>query len=87
MNFDPQKVFMNLMDLFFTVLPEAPLTYLLMAEAGPAISRVRYTSILGAESSAAFLLPSYLFGQVLPRGSRAAPSVWCRVDARIMRLA
>jgi ADP-ribose pyrophosphatase YjhB (NUDIX family) len=65
MNFDPQKFFIGLMDLFSILLPGALLTYLLMGEVGPAVLGDRYATLAGAEAWAAFLFASYLFGHLV----------------------
>ncbi len=49
MDFDPQKFFIVLMDLFCIQLPGALLTWLLMGEVGPAVLGNRYAQIADAE--------------------------------------
>ena len=65
MNFDPQKFFIGLMDFFSILLPGALLTYLLMGEAGPVVLGDRYAQLAGAQTWAAFLFASYLFGHLI----------------------
>jgi 8-oxo-dGTP pyrophosphatase MutT (NUDIX family) len=65
MNLDPQKFFIGLMDFFSILLPGALLTYLLMGEVGPVVLGSRYGQLAGAESWAAFLFASYLFGHLV----------------------
>jgi len=65
MNFDPQKLFIGLMDFFSILLPGAVLTYLLMGEVGPVVLGDRYTQLAGAQAWAAFLFASYLFGHLV----------------------
>jgi 8-oxo-dGTP pyrophosphatase MutT (NUDIX family) len=65
MNFDPQKLFIGLMDFFSILLPGAVLTYLLMGEVGPVVLGDRYTQLTGAQAWAAFLFASYLFGHLI----------------------
>ncbi len=42
MNFDPQKFFIGLMNIFSILLPGALLTYLLIGEVGPVVLGDRY---------------------------------------------
>lgn len=65
MDFDPQKLFIGLMDFFSILLPGALLTYLLMDEIGPVLLAKRYAKLSGAEGWAAFLFASYLFGHLV----------------------
>jgi ADP-ribose pyrophosphatase YjhB (NUDIX family) len=65
MNFDPQKLFIGLMDFFSILLPGALLTYLLMDEVGPVALGERYAQLTGTQAWAAFLLASYLFGHLV----------------------
>jgi hypothetical protein len=65
MNFEPQKLFLSLMDFFSIVLPGALLTFLLMGEAVPAVLGDRYTRLDGVQASAAFLFSSHLFGHLV----------------------
>jgi hypothetical protein len=65
MNFEPQKFFIGLMDFFSILLPGVLLTYLLMDEMGPVVLGDRYAKLAGAETWAAFLLASYLFGHLV----------------------
>ena len=60
MIFDPQKLFIGLMDLFSILLLGALLTRLLMGEGRPVVLRDRYAKLAGAEAWAAFLFVSYL---------------------------
>jgi hypothetical protein len=59
MNFDPQKLFIGLMDFFSILLPGALLTYLLMGEVGPVVLGERYAKLAGAEAWAAFLFANH----------------------------
>ena len=65
MDFDPQKLFIGLMDFFSILLPGALLTYLLMDQVGPVLLAERYGKLAGAEGWAAFLFASYLFGHLI----------------------
>jgi 8-oxo-dGTP pyrophosphatase MutT (NUDIX family) len=65
MNFEPQKVFIGLMDFFSILLPGALLTYLLMDEVGPVVLGDRFSKLVGAEAWAVFLFTSYLFGHLI----------------------
>lgn len=65
MNFDPEKLFIGLMDFFSILLPGALLTYLLMGETGPVVLGERYSKLADAEAWAAFLFASYLFGHLV----------------------
>jgi hypothetical protein len=65
MSFDPQKLFISLMDFFSILLPGALLTYLLMGEVGPVLLGERYAKFAGTEAWAAFLFASYLFGHLV----------------------
>lgn len=65
MNFDPQKLFIGLMDFFSILLPGALLTWLLMSEAGPVVLGGRYAKLDGAQAWTAFLFASYLFGHLV----------------------
>ena len=62
MNFDPQKLFVGLMDVFSILLPGALLTWLLMGEVGLVVLGDRCAKLEGAQAWAAFLFASYLFG-------------------------
>jgi|LakMenEpi03Aug12_release.lakeMendotaPanAssembly.Ray.scaffolds.fasta_scaffold61327_2 hypothetical protein len=64
MNFDPQKLFIGLMDFFSILLPGALLIWLLMGEVGPAVLGDRYATLAGAEAWAILLFTSYLFGHL-----------------------
>ncbi len=65
MNFEPQKLFIGLMDFFSILLPGALLTYLLMGDIGPAVLGDRYAELDGAQAWAVFLFASYLFGHLV----------------------
>ena len=65
MNFDPQKIFIGLMDFFSILLPGALLTWLLMDDVGPVVLGNRYAALCGAQAWAAFLFASYLIGHLL----------------------
>lgn len=45
MNFEPQKLFIGLMNFFSILLPGALLTWLLMGEVGPAMLGDRYDKL------------------------------------------
>lgn len=53
-SFDPQNIFIGLIDFLSIILPGALLTYLLMGEAGPVVLGDRYAKLDGAEAWAAF---------------------------------
>jgi 8-oxo-dGTP pyrophosphatase MutT (NUDIX family) len=65
MNFEPQKLFISLMDFFSILMPGALLTWLLMGKVGPSVLGDRYAALTGAEAWAAFLFVSYLFGHLV----------------------
>jgi len=65
MNFEPQKLFIGLMDFFSILLPGALLTYLLMDHVGPWVLGDRYAKLASTEGWAAFLFASYLFGHLI----------------------
>src|SRR5262245_39081011 len=65
MNFDPQKLFIGLMDFFSILLPGALLTCFVMGDAGPKVLRNRYPLPDGAQTVAAFLFASYLAGHLV----------------------
>lgn len=65
MNFEPQKLFIGLMDFFSILLPGALLTYLLMDEMGPVVLGGRYGRLAGTEAWTAFLIASYVLGHVV----------------------
>jgi ADP-ribose pyrophosphatase YjhB (NUDIX family) len=65
MNFEPQKFFIGLMDLFSILLPGALLTYLLMDKVGPVVLGDRFSKLAGPGAWAAFLFASYLFGHLV----------------------
>ncbi len=48
MNFEPQKLFIGLMDFFSILLPGALLTWLLMDELGPTVLWDLYARLDGA---------------------------------------
>lgn len=50
MTFDPQKLFIGLMDFFSILLPGALLTYLLMDDVGPILLGERYGKFAGTEA-------------------------------------
>jgi hypothetical protein len=60
MNFDPQKFFIGLMDLFSILLPGALLTYLLMGGVGPVVLGDHNANLVGAQAWAAFLFEGYI---------------------------
>jgi ADP-ribose pyrophosphatase YjhB (NUDIX family) len=66
MNFDPQKLFIGLMDFFSILLPGALLTYLLKGDVGPVVlGQQRYDLLEGAQAVAAFVFVSYLVGHLV----------------------
>jgi ADP-ribose pyrophosphatase YjhB (NUDIX family) len=65
MNFEPQKLFIGLMDFFSILLPGALLSYLLMDNVGPLVLGDRYAKLAGTEAWVAFLFASYLFGHLI----------------------
>jgi 8-oxo-dGTP pyrophosphatase MutT (NUDIX family) len=65
MDFEPQKLFIGLMDFFSILLPGALLTYLLMDNVGPLALGNRYAKLAGTEAWVAFLFASYLFGHLI----------------------
>ena len=60
MSFEPQELFISVMDFFSLLLPGALLTYLIMDEVGPVALSDRYATLAGAEAWAAFLFASYI---------------------------
>ena len=63
MNFEPQKLFIGLMDFFSILLPGALITYLVKDQVGPALfGQPRYGTIVGPEGWFVFLFSSYLLG-------------------------
>lgn len=66
MNFEPQKLFIGLMDFFSVLLPGALLTYLFADEVGPSVlGRIRYEHLTGAQAVSALLVCSYLVGHFI----------------------
>jgi len=65
MNFEPQKLFIGLMDFFSILLPGALLTWLLMDEVGPIVLGHRYGHLDSTQAWATFLFSSYLFGHLV----------------------
>lgn len=65
MNFEPQKLFIGLIDFFSILLPGALLTWLLMDDVGPILLGNRYGHLDGTQAWAAFLFSSYLFGHLV----------------------
>jgi len=53
------------MDFFSILLPGALLTYLPMDEVGPVVLGDRYARLACAETRAAFMFASYLFGHLV----------------------
>jgi hypothetical protein len=64
MTFDPQKVFIGLMDFFSVLLPGALLTWLLIGEVGPVVLGDRYAQLAGAQAWVAFLFASFSLGHL-----------------------
>jgi len=66
MNFEPQKLFIGLMDFFSILLPGALLIYLLMGDVDlTALMGDKYKTPTGPEGWVVFLITSYLFGHLL----------------------
>jgi ADP-ribose pyrophosphatase YjhB (NUDIX family) len=66
MNFEPQKLFIGLMDFFSILLPGALLIFLFQADVGPIVlGNSRYNELTGSIGWAVFLVASYLFGHVV----------------------
>jgi hypothetical protein len=65
MNFEPQKLFIGLMDFFSILLPGSLLTWLLMGEVAPVVLGDRYANLAGAEARAVLPFASYLFVHVV----------------------
>lgn len=65
MNFDPQKLFIGLMDFFSFLLPGALITYLVMGEVKPVLLGECHAKFADAEAWAAFLFASYLFWHLI----------------------
>lgn len=65
MNFEPQKLFIGLIDFFSILLPGALLTYLLMGQVGPVVLGEQYSRLGGTEAATVFLFASYLFGHLV----------------------
>jgi hypothetical protein len=66
MNFEPQKLFIGLIDFFSILLPGALLTYLLADQVGPCILGTdRFNKLAGVEAGAVFLFTSYLLGHFI----------------------
>ena len=80
MPFDPQKLFLGIMDLFTIIMPGAVLTFLLREHVGTPVLGDGYDDLGGAEAWALFLLASYLVGHVvfLIGASLDEPYDWLR---------
>lgn len=66
MNFEPQKIFIGIIDFFSILLPGALLTYLLKDDVGPRILQERvYLGLSGTQDTIVFLVSSYLLGHFL----------------------
>lgn len=80
MPFDPQKLFLGIMDLFTILMPGALLTFLLRDHVGEPVLGARYHDLSGSEAWALFLLTSYLVGHVvfLVGASLDEPYDWLR---------
>lgn len=80
MPFDPQKLFLGIMDLFTIIMPGALLTFLLRDHVGTPVLGDSYDDLGGAEAWALFLLASYLVGHVvfLIGASLDEPYDWLR---------
>lgn len=92
MPFDPQKLFLGIMDLFTILMPGALLTFLLRDHVGGPVLGDRYSELHGSEAWALFLLASYLVGHVvfLIGASLDEPYDWLRqrtIGAQTERLA
>lgn len=62
MNFEPQKFFIGVIDLFSVLLPGALLTYLFKDDAGPFVLGDAYWNLTDTTAWMAFLFASYLLG-------------------------
>ena len=66
MNFEPQKYFIRLIDLFSILLPGAILTFILMTDVGTYISpEPKILELKGTIAWIVFLLASYLISHFI----------------------
>jgi 8-oxo-dGTP pyrophosphatase MutT (NUDIX family) len=65
MGFEPQKLFIGLIDFFSILLPGALLTYFLKDEIGPRFLGDSYTKLADTEGLVVFLFSSYLLGHII----------------------
>jgi 8-oxo-dGTP pyrophosphatase MutT (NUDIX family) len=65
MDFEPQKFFIGVIDLFSVLLPGALLTFLLMDSAGPFFLGASFNRLAGTAGWLAFLFSSYLLGHFI----------------------
>ena len=65
MDFNPEKLFVGLMDFFSILLPGALLTFLLMIVVGSGVLGYQCFDLAGAQGWAAFLFASYLLGHLV----------------------
>lgn len=65
MSFDPQTLFIGLMNFPSVLLQGALLTYLLMIAASSVVLGNRYAEFNGAQAWVAFLFASYPFGHLV----------------------
>ena len=65
MNFDPQTIFIGLMDFFSVLLQGALLSWPQLGDVGPVVLADRYAKLDGVQACAAFLFASCLFGNLV----------------------
>jgi ADP-ribose pyrophosphatase YjhB (NUDIX family) len=66
MDFEPQKFFIGVIDLFSVLLPGALLTFLMQSALGPLVfGDASYQALTGVAGWLAFLFASYLLGQLV----------------------
>lgn len=74
MKFEPQKVFIGLVDVYSILRQNTPLKYLLIGEVGPIVPG-EYSKLSGAQTLTAFLFATYLFGPPYPSARLLAKRV------------
>lgn len=65
MNFEPQKLFIGITDLFSILMPGALLTYILKDDIGPLLLDDNYLVLEGTEAWFVFFFSSYLLGHLI----------------------
>ncbi len=65
MNFEPQKLFIGLMDFFSILLPGALLIYVLRDDLGPLFLGERNEAVAGTEGWVVFLFGAYMLGHFI----------------------